>query len=68
MKLIGKIMLILLSLVSIPSVMAIGIVALKATNHALDGSPQFWFITIVTVVCAFSLFMNFLQLIGVKIK
>ena len=66
MKLIGKIILIVILLLAIPSIMAIGIMLSKELGHVMDGSFQFWFIMITVLVCSTSLVYNFLYLIEKK--
>lgn len=68
MKLLGRIILIALAFATIPCVMALSIIVLKETGHELDGSYQFWFVTIVAVICSMSLFINALQLMDKNFK
>ena len=68
MKLIGKIILIAILFICIPSVMAFGIMLCKSNGVELDGSGRFWYIMIVTVVCSMSLGIQALQIIGTETK
>jgi len=53
--------------VSVPTILAIGIIACDGIG-AEWGSLRWWIISLVTVICAMSLSVNFLQLLGKKIK